>query len=237
MRSSAVLVLKGVLFVVSASLFQGCDEGEKNEADKPKDQEYMPLVVGLYQVYDITATTYVNGPEGEVTHYEVRTEIVDSLPGSNESYIYVIHRQMRTDASEDWESMDTWSAVFSDKEAIVKEGNTAFVKLVSPIAQDLFWNGNLYNALGEEAYKVSSLGQTMVVNNVEFVDVVEVMHSNEVDDIVGNDVRKEVYARGVGLVKRTEEVIVYCSQPACIGKKIIESGHIREQVLLEHGKK
>lgn len=237
MRLRAVLILKGLLFVAAAALFQCCDEDEKDEADKPADQEYMPLVVGFYQRYDVTETRYVNGPEGEVTQYELKTEIVDSLPGLNGVYTYVIHRQVRANADQPWENLDTWSASFSNKEAVVKEGNTAFVKLTSPLAEELFWNGNLYNMLSEENYTVSGIGKPMVVGDTEFTDVVEITHSNETDDIVGNDVRKEVYARGTGLVKRTEEVIVYCSQPACIGKKIIESGRIVEQVLLEHGKK
>lgn len=230
------MVLKTVLFVAMAVLFQRCDEDEKGEMDKSKDQEYMPLVVGFYQVYDVTETVYVNGPVGEVSHYEMKTEIVDSLQGLNGFYTYIIHRQVRADASQDWMNKDTWSATFSDREAIVKEGNTSFLKLVSPLAQNLFWDGNLYNALGEEEYRVSSLGQPMVVNEIEFADVIEVIQSNEVDDIVGNDVRKEVYARGVGLVERTEEVVVYCSQPVCIGEKIIESGRVSEQLLLEYGK-
>jgi hypothetical protein len=236
MRSGVVLVLKGVLFVVMAVLFQHCGEDEKEQIDLSKDQEYMPLVVGFYQLYDVTETVYVNGPVGEVSHYEMKTEIVDSIPELNGVYTYVIHRQVRADASQAWENKDTWSAVFSETEAIVKQGNTSFLKLVSPLSQDLFWDGNLYNSLGTEEYRVSSVGQPLVVNEVEFADVVEVTHSNEVDGIVGNDVRKEIYARGVGLVKRTEEVVVYCSQPTCIGEKIIESGRVSEQVLLEYGK-
>lgn len=236
MRSGVVLVLKGVLFVAMAVLFQHCDEDEKGETELPKDQEYMPLAVGFYQVYDVTETVYVNGPEGEVTHYEMKTEIVDSLPNTNGFYTYIIHRQKRTDASQAWSVMDTWSASFTDKEAIVKEGNTSFVKLTSPLAEELFWNGNRYNTLGEEEYRISAIGHPMLVGDIEHADVVEVIHSNEVDDIVGNDVRKEAYARGLGLVKRTEEVVVYCSQPACIGKKIIESGRTVEQLLLEYGK-
>lgn len=237
MRASVVLVLKGGLLLLFALLFQQCEEGE-GDVVRLKDQEYLPLSVGLYQVYQITETIYVNGPEGETTQYQLKTEIVDSLAGPNGSYTYVLHRATRMTANDPWTMKDTWSITFSDTEAIVQQGNTAFVKLKTPLSLDLFWNGNRYNALGEETYTVTAFAQPLLVGDREFADVVEVTQNNEVDDIVGNDVRKEAYARGVGLISRTEEVITYCSNSSlCIGQQIIEQGKVSEQFLLEYGKK
>ncbi len=232
-----VLVLKGGLLLLFALLFQQCED-DTADGVRLKDQEYLPLSVGLYQVYQITETIYENGPEGETMQYQLKTEIVDSLAGPNGLYTYVLHRETRMTANDPWMMKDTWSITFSDTEAIVQQGNIAFVKLKLPLSLDLFWDGNRYNALGEETYTVTAFAQPLLVGDTEFDDVVEVTQNNEVDEIVGNDVRKEVYARGVGLISRTEEVITYCSNSSsCIGRQIIEQGKVSEQYLLEYGKK
>lgn len=237
MRSGVVLVLKVVCFVACAMLIQSCDEDEVNGLVRLKDHEYMPLQVGVYQIYEVSETEYVNGPVGVTQRYQLKTEVVDSLPGTGGFYTYVIHRMVRVEATENWQMKDTWSATFTDREAIVQQGNTSFVKLSLPLSLDVSWNGNLYNSLGEETYTISAFGQPMTLGVTDFADVVEVTQSLEEDAIVGNDIRKELYARGIGLIKRTEEVIVYCSNtPSCIGEQIIEQGRMSEQILIEYGR-
>ena len=199
----------------------------------------MPLMVGVYQIYDVSETIYVNGPVGELRLYQLKTEVVDSLPGAKGLFTYVISRQIRSEEDQNWVNLDTWSASFSEMEAIVQQGNTSFVKLLVPASPNLFWNGNLYNTLGEETYTITSSGNAFTIGEMEFTDVVEVTQREEVDNIVGNDIRKEVYARGVGLVKRTEEVVLYCSDAdlCVIGAQEIQQGTVIEQVIVEYGKK
>lgn len=237
MRVSDVLRVKNVCLMVVLMLLVGCQADDVSGLVRLKDHEYMPLSLGVYQLYQVEETEYVNGPVGETLRYQLKMEVVDSIAYGNGFYTYIIHRQIRPDASQAWTNKDTWSATFTDREAIVQQGNVSFVKLALPLSLDVAWNGNLYNTLGEEEYVVSIFGQSMSLDADSFQDVLEVTHSNEVDDIVGNDIRKEVYARGVGLIKRTEEVVTYCSNtPSCIGEKIIEQGSTREMVLLEYGK-
>jgi hypothetical protein len=186
----------------------------------------------------MSETIYVNGPVGESRRYQLKMEVIDSVAGANGTYAYVISRQTRLEGESSWTNLDTWSASFEGQEAILQEGNISYVKLTTPVSADLFWDGNRYNSKAEELYTITSSGGSLTVGDESFADVVEITHYEEIDPTVGNDIRKEVYARGVGLVKRSEEVIEYCSdEDECeIGSQVIIRGRIVEQVIISYGK-
>jgi hypothetical protein len=231
------LSFRGLSFILAILLAISCESDEMEGIVQLKDHEYMPLHGGLYHIYAITETEYINGPAGESKSYQLRMEITDSLPSTNGYFTYVIQLSTRSSADQAWVPSETWSALFNEREAIVQEGNTSFVKLALPLAEDRTWNGNIYNAFGQENYTIGLYAQPLGVGNLNFTDAIEVIQKNETDPIVGNDVRNEIYVRGVGLVSRKVETIVYCSNnQSCIGQQIIESGVIKEQVLIEYGR-
>ncbi len=224
-------------FILAVLLVSSCESDEVSGIVQLKDHEYMPLKGGLYHIYAVTETEYVNGPEGESTNYQLKFEIIDSIPAANGYFTYVIQRSARPSTDQPWIPAETWSALFNEREAIVQEGNISFVKLALPLSADRSWDGNRYNAYGEEMYTVGLFAQPLRIGNTNFTDAIEVIQKNETDPIVGNDVRTEIYVRGIGLVSRRVETIVYCSNSqSCIGQQIIESGVIKEQVLIEHGR-
>jgi hypothetical protein len=225
-----------VAIVATAQLLQSCLEDDEALV-LLRDHEYLPLSKGAYWEYEVRESIYTNGPEGETSVYEVKMEVADSLPHSSGYYSYIVYRSTRPAVGTAWQYIDTWTVTFTDLEAIVQQGNTSFVKLALPIQLGMRWNGNAYNTRGEEEYTITKQGETFLGTDVSWQDVVEVTHRDETDAIVGNDVRKEIYARGVGLVLRTEETITYCSNtPSCIGQQQIETGVIRQQTLKAYGK-
>ena len=232
------MFLRGAIFAVFFPFLHGCSSEDAPEVNQSTDHEYMPLTLGIYQIYDVSETIYVNGPEGESRRYQLKMEVIDSVEGVNGTYTYVISRQTRLEGEPSWTNLDTWSASFEGQEAVVQEGNISYVKLMTPVSLELFWNGNRYNTKGEENYTITSLDQPMTLSEEVFDDVVEITHNDFLDINTRKDIRKEVYARGVGLVKRSEEVIEYCSDAdLCeIGSQIILQGRIVEQVIVEYGK-
>lgn len=214
-----------------------CQSDEVDGVVELKDHEYMPLQGGLYFIYGITESKYVNGPDGETSDYQLKVEITDSIATNTGFFTYVMQLSTRTSADQPWEPSETWSTTFNEREAIVQEGNISYVKIALPLSPDRTWNGNIYNTKGEEIYSLGFFEQPVRVGNLNFADAIEVIQKNDTDPIVGNDVRKEVYVRGVGLVSRETETVVYCSNSqSCIGQQIIESGVVKQQVLIEYGR-
>jgi hypothetical protein len=99
------------------------------------------------------------------------------------------------------------------------------------------WNGNAYNSLGEELYIITKIKVPATIGSNSFDDTLEITQREDVDNIVGNDIRKEVYAKNVGLVYKKTETITYCSNTtSCLGKQIIEQGVVAEYSIKEYGK-
>jgi hypothetical protein len=226
---ASIIIMTGVLTI-------SCDD-DADEVPLADNSTYIPLSKGIYQIYSVSETTFTNGPEGEVDQYELRTIVVDSFMIEPTIFQYVIHRSRRNAPQDEWTYLDTWSAVINKREAIVQEENVSFVKLALPAILNRSWNGNAYNSLGAESYTISKLEQNFALGTLSFENTVEVTQRNEVDNIIGNDIRKEIYADGVGLIYRKIETITYCSNtPDCLGNQVIEQGLKAEYIIKEYGK-
>lgn len=220
------------LFISAFGAFTSCSSDP--EPINQNDAAYMPLKNGTYQIYTVDSTWYTP-IEGEQTiHYELMMMVVDSFLNAQEGYTKVIYRYKRDDVSNPWRYHDTWSARISDTRAIVAEGNTEFVKFVMPVSDGKKWNGNLFNSLGEDEYEMINTRRPFTVDGTMFDDCIEVIQNEDDDPIVQTDIRKEVYARDVGLVLREVTILNFCTV-GCTTFGEIETGVRYSQRIKEHG--
>lgn len=204
----------------------------KDPEPRRADLEYFPLRTGYYQIYEVDETNYTVAGGASSSSYQLKAEVVDSLPTAD-GYRYRIQRYVRNNDSAQWSYVDTWSAIATSLRVTVSEGNTSYVKLTFPAAEGKKWNGNAYNTLGEDEYEIESVGQPL--DSLGADDCIIVMQEDLDDPIVSMDVRKEIYARGIGLVYREISQLNYCTDPDCLGQKQIEDGIISRQKIIEHG--
>lgn len=237
---------KYLAFFLFALFFWQCSESE--ELLRKKDSEYFPLSVGTFHIYDVEESRYsvIGGQEDFV--YQLKLMLTDSFANNAGGTTFVIQRSIRDNEMKDFEYLDTWSARIEANQAIVNEGNIAFVRLEFPLTVGRQWNGNALNTLkGEEAcgdnlsftcdqYVVESIGKLFQIKEEVLTETVEIIQSNNIDLIVKQDVRKEVYARNIGLVYKESSVLNYCTVGACIGLQQIDDGYTLKQTLTEYGK-
>ncbi|MEK6782149.1 MAG: hypothetical protein AABY93_10605 [Bacteroidota bacterium] len=209
--------------------------------------DYFPLKVGAYQIYNIEETQISQSIEQKFI-YELKLEVVDSAINQEEGYTYNIERKKRDNANLPWDTMDSWTARISNREAIITEGNISFVKLTFPIVIGLEWDGNAYNTLGGEQYCGANKDQscdiyrlensqhdTPLSNGITLAGTITVIQNENPDLIVKKDVRKEVYARTVGLIYKESVVLNYCTSSACLGQQQVDQGFMYKQTLKEYG--
>lgn len=207
--------------------------------------EYFPLSAGTYWVYNVTETniSQVNGQTNDL--YQLMLTITDTVHTSGEVLFKVV-RSRRPDASAGWSVVDTWSFRKNDFRAVVQEGNIPYVVMTFPLSEGKTWDGNALNNLGgidkcsDGTVHCSNYSSILLMKRfdgtgIAYDDTVTIQESNEVDNYVGKDVRHSVYGRAVGLVYHEEVVVQYCTQPACYGKQIVESGHILKQTITSYG--
>lgn len=196
---------------------------------------YFPLQVGFYQRYLVSEVRYSPIAEPETLSYELLHQVVDSFRASAGHDVYVIHRSTRPNAKENWQFEETWSARVSSTEALIAEGNTSYVKLALPPTEGGVWNGNRYNNLGEDNYRILALHEQKTVNERSFEHTLTVEQEFNDDPIVYTDIRSEVYAPGAGLVLKETTQLRFCQEQTCSGDKLIESGVILKQEIIEYG--
>lgn len=210
----------------------GCSVGE--EVDPARDRDYFPLRVGVYQIYDVEEIQYISPGDYDTSRYELKTVVVDSFQNSGNGYTYVMHRMKRFDALEPWQMEGTWSLRVENNAAIVAEGNIAFVKLRFPFVGQS-WDLNEFNNNTEDVVRMTDARRPVQVGSIFFPRSVTIEHENFVDDFVGNDVRREVYAKDVGLVRHEVETFSYCTNVACFGNQIIDNGVKLTQIIKSYG--
>jgi hypothetical protein len=209
--------------------------------------DYFPLRVGDYQIYSIEEIRIQNSIE-QTVKFELKHKLIDSAINLEGGYSYTIQRQTRSNSSLPWQLIDLWTTHLSGRQAIVKEGNVSYVKLTFPAIDGLEWNGNSYNTLGGEqscgenkeqacdVYKLSSFGKEFALpNGLAFAETLTVIQNENVDLIVKQDVRKEVYAKNIGLIHKESVILEYCTSSICLGEQKVDKGLRYKQTIKEYG--
>jgi hypothetical protein len=209
----------------------------------PVVPDYFPLKRGLYMVYSVDSVVTSQNVKTTYT-YDLKVEVTDSFPNSDGGYTYVMIRSMRPDSTQSWNTIDSWSARVDRYKAVVNEGNVPFVKLAGPLEKNKSWNGNELNDLGGtekcltgsantcDIYTITEMGTPIA----PYDNTLTVTQNNNEDLIVASDVRVEVYAKGVGLIKRQLSQLEYCNtDPDCVGTQFVTKGVEYDQNLLEYG--
>jgi hypothetical protein len=207
---------------------------------------YFPLQVGVYSIYEVEETNITNNIPS-ITSYSLRTSVTDSLV-ENGSTTYFILREKLNELNNKWEPIGTWTAKLNNNQLIQNEDNITFVKLTFPPSVGLKWNGNEYNNLPDNGnlwneaesdhYYISEKSNSYILSNgYQASSSITVVQNNVDDEIIGKDMRKEVYEKNVGLIYKEIIQLEYCTSTNCIGQQKVNNGVVIYQSLAEHGKK
>lgn len=244
MRWHRAWIRSFVLSMALVVIVGGCHNPDEPVLED--EANYFPLKIGVYQIYDVKETRIDQINTVELA-YQLRTEVTDSFPNQNGGYTYVLTRSKRNTPSLPWTPLNAWSARTDDKHLVVNEENIPYVKLAFPFAEGKSWNGNLMNAQGGkencgttqescDIYTLEGLSEPFETSTGQsFEKTVTVIQSNDKDVIVGQDVRKEIYALGTGLIYKESTILEYCSVGSCAGKQEVIKGFIYKQVISEYG--
>lgn len=237
--------MRKLAWFVVLSIALSCSEQEDPlVADRFSD--YFPLRVGTVSVYDVDETTYQQNVATR-SIYELKTVVIDSFLNEEEGYTYTINRFKRLNTASPWTPLESWSARVNDRYAVVSEGNISYIKLLLPLVKGQKWNGNDLNNQGGDqrcgsnstyacdTYEITSINESFT-DGATYDTTLTVTENDDQDLLVKYDVRKQVYAAGIGLVSVDKTVYNYCTTPpSCYGTQYVDTGYKYKQTLKERG--
>jgi len=218
------------LFIVAVAM-ASC-----NELLPPEKQrlgyEYFPLSVGDFRIYQTQVIRYLEGT-ADTTDFQIKEIVSDSVELNGE-ITYRLDRFRRSDVSQPWVIDSVWSARVNTYQAIVIEHNTPVIKLSFPLAEDRRWDGNAMNTLEFDEFKITDFDLPYEINGNTYPQTLKMFKEDLLDPLkIANDnYHEEVFAKGIGLIRRLDINKKYNSE----SPGLIEDGIEFGQKLLQIGK-
>lgn len=184
----------------------------KSEIENPNSTSnmsvsYYPNNVGKYIIYEVKKINYKFSEPADCTFYQLKEVLADTFVDLENKKAYKLERFIRykrksaflqPNVDSTWKIDSVWNARITTKHILVYENNVPFVKLTFPLAVNKSWNGNLYNNIEPENYKVIETKLTSSAK-ISWENSVTIMHKND-SSAINMDLRYEIYSQKIGLV-------------------------------------
>lgn len=223
--------MKTLLYVAGLLWLVGCSRPA--ETPPSAGYEYFPLEVGQYRIFDVQETQYTLTAGRTTRSYQVQETTTQAFAGLDGLPAFRIERSSRTAPGQSWQLDSVWTARRTPMEAIRTENGVSFIRLLFPLRQGQSWDANRLNSIGPETHTLTALSEPVSLGGQTYdqtATVVQVAKASLVDSVS----RKEIYARGVGLVYRESVELYYNNNQ--IGQNKIDFGKRYYQTLKSYGK-
>lgn len=190
------------LFLLVPVVFIACN---RNDDDVTKvgstGTEFFPLKTGSTFIYKVDSIAYDdNGPQAIDTFaYQYKEEIGGFYTDDAGHQACLINRYFRQHDSDTWTPAKTYTAQLVNNTIQRVEENTRYVKLVFPLKERMSWDGNLYNNLGYQPYRLQNFKRPYTLNNTT-VNSIKVQQW-DVENFIEEIKRYEVYGENIGMVE------------------------------------
>jgi hypothetical protein len=196
-------------------------------------QDYQPLAVGKFWVYQVSETIVFGEGDAEERDFFIRDVVQYSYRNAEDEVVFVLKRETSTDLNS-WLGEGNYSLLIRRNTLVRQFENQITVPLVFPPELGRTWDAMAYNASVTDMYEVDFRGN-VTLGEQTFQRSVRVLQEMEDDEITFRDKRYEVYSRGVGMIEQYSEVFTYCSRNDCLGEMILNSGRQTHLKIIEYG--
>lgn len=209
-------------YLVLITVQWACQSGAP--ALSPDTADYFPIQTGQFTVYDVTEQRYSLTAAPVAQTYQLKETIGPAYTDVTGQLAYRLLRYRRSATGQTWQLDSVWSVRRTATEAIRTENGLDVVKFVFPATENVQWNANRLNASGPDTYQLRNVGQAVGVMGLSFDNTATVIQQAD-STLLGQDKRREIYARDVGLVYKEVSQVQYCTAtPGCLGTRQIIYG-------------
>lgn len=186
--------------ILSLSLFSCSKETEDELPANFEGYTYLPLEVGQERIYQIDSITYdeFTGTIDTSLYYQ-RELIEDQLTDLQGAINYQVAIFRRTNDSVNWRRVATELRYRGTYRYEQNLGGIVYLPLVFPPLEESRWNVNALNAQDEQIFRYQNLHQSYSTIASTYDSSITVLQ-RELISLIGEEIAKEVYATGLGLV-------------------------------------
>lgn len=209
MKATLTILFRKMTWLISMAFvvfLTGCKEEQADPAEMYYG--YFPDQVGHFVIYVVDSVVY-DDFTGQVLEfqYEVKELIESRLNEWEGEESFRLERYVRPDAESSWEIKDIWQAKVLPDRAEKTEENITYIKLVFPPGLGRKWNGNAFNTLGEQEYRITEAHKPYLISPTLSFDSTITVLQNDFFTLISEDFQEEKYAKNIGMVfKRFRQV-------------------------------
>jgi len=184
-----------------AFLLISCKKDKVEIAETNYGYNYFPLEAGIVNYYKITEID-IDKPlnKYDTVYYYLKTETDTPHYDLDNKLVTPINRYVRNNTNENWIIKDVWFAYRTDQHLVISEENVHYLKMIFPVRSDSKWNGNVYNTLSSQEYRVKSVDEAYNLNNISYDSALTVIEQSD-SSLIHKYYKYESYVRGIGLIK------------------------------------
>lgn len=215
--------------VVSLLLMASCSR-EEDEVTLPEPEGTMlfPIDTGLTRLYAVDSIYWDDFTgANDTVHYLLLEKIAGlfiDLEGRPTQRI----ERFRESSTGDWIIDRVWSSNRTTIRAERTENNIRFIKLAFPARAGVSWNGNAFNTLPAETYRITETGSDTAAGFL-FSKTATVLQGDSVGNRITLNYGLEKYAEGPGLIYRKSVSLTY-NFPLTT----VRSGYIYTETLIDY---
>lgn len=219
------------ILILCVLALMACEETENPRTDF--GQDYQPLRVGLFWIYQVSETVVFGEGDVEENEYFLRDVIEYSYLNAEDEEVFVLKRE-RSDDQDFWLGEGNYSLLVRRNALVRQFENQKTIPLVFPVELGKSWDAMAYNSSNPDEYQVDFMGNVSVGDQT-FQRSARILQEQDDDQITFRNNRYEVYTRGIGMVEQYYEVFTYCSRNDCLGEMILNSGRKTHLKILVYG--
>jgi len=233
--------MRTILYLICAFFaFSACSEGSSDEPTLNLGYDYFPIKIGTFVEYRADSIWHdqpdpnIDGIHDTASYY-IREEIESEILDAQEERSLRIVRYKRNSLNEDWDLTDVWFAKRTAQNAEKVEENNRYIKLAFPLRASATWNVNALNSKDEWTAFYDSLFVEREIETFLFPRTIKVMQ-RENKNLIDDELAFEIYAEGVGLIKRYERDLT--TQLNFVNEPVAENirlGHEFKWEIIDYG--
>lgn len=196
------------------------------------DTSYFPLESGSVSEFEVERTSYSATHPPEISTYLLRQTLGDRFTQADGQSIYPLNYS-RFSSSGEWKLDSTTIQWKTTDDAFRQEGGLPMVVMHFPLNSGTDWNVNIFTTRQPIYAHATRTDKPVRVGDIVYPHTVQITREND-STLLSRNKYIEIYAEGIGLVRKEKVFLKYCNTTDCLGKGIIASGWKEISILKSH---